>query len=314
LLPGPGTPSAELRDALLLAARFGVVGAIPSSAVGDSDADRNTLRAQAQPVLAELERRAAAADDLPALPPDPTLEARRDRALAVLSAVFGPAFRALPLLSLEGGAEPAPLDVRFAGTAALTGGDPLAPALWLQRAARVRDGARRLSDALTYSEAITGRDSLQLKVAQLPARAGDRWIALPFPPTGPPAGRVSFVVSLPLGAPAPGQALAGLLVDEWPEVVPSSEETAAVAFHFDRPSAEAPQTMILAVPPREELWTLATLEETVLQTLELAQARMVDLDALQKAGHFLPAIHLALNLRGATVATNLKQGTGMPVS
>ncbi len=40
---------------------------------------------------------------------------------------------------------------------------------------------------------------------------------------------------------------------------------------------------------------------------------MVDLDALQGVGHFLPAVHLALNLRGATVATDLKGGVGCPI-
>jgi len=302
-----------------------VPGAVPRSAVGGTDEDRSILGAQAAPVLEELRRRVAQAAPVleelnkcipqfgttPAASPSP--EECRDYALALLNAVFGPAFRALPLFSLDGAPDPTRLDVGFGRSAELTGGDPLAATTWLQRAARVRDGARRFADALTYGEALGGRDTMRLEVAQLPARPGDRWVALPFEGK-PPAGRVSFAASLPLGAPGVGQAFGGLLIEEWAEIVPSAEETTAVAFHFDAPGASAPQAIILAVPPREEDWTLATLEATILETLELAQLRMVDLDALKGAGHFLPAIQPALNLRGATVATNLKGGAGCPIS
>jgi hypothetical protein len=308
----PSSPE-DLRAALHGAARFGVPGAVPNSALGDGEAERSTLRAQGETVLAELKRRAATAEQLPT--PENDADARRDRAVAVLATVFGPAFRTLPIFSLDAPPDEMRLDVSFDDSGALTAGDVLATTLWLQRAARVRDGARRFLDALTYSEAIVGEDQARLEVAQLPAKPGDRWIALPF--AGPrdfPAGRLSFAASLPFGAPAAGQALAGLLLDEWREVIPSAEETTALGFHFDAPDPTAPQTLILAVPPRPEDWTLDTLEETVLQTLELAQARMVDVDALKEVGQFLPAIHLAMNVRGATVATDLKAGTGQAIA
>ena len=298
--------SAErLRTALLDAARFGVTGAIPRSAVGDAGGE--DLAAQAAPVLSELGRRIS--EFPPNEPPPSTLEERRELATSRLSAVFGPAFRVLPLLSREGSGER--LDVGFGKSGELTAEDPLAPTLWLQRASRVRDGARRLSDALTYAEAMTENDAMRLAVGQLPASPGDRWVALPFAGSVP-AGRVSFAASLPLGV-LQG-AFCGLLVDEWAEVVPAAETTTAVTFHYDAPGARAPQAILLATPPDEQDWTLEALEETVLQTLELAQARLVDLDSLKTAGQYLPAIQLALNLRGATVATDLKGGLGCPVS
>jgi len=315
------TGAAEgLRSGLLAAARFGVPGAVPRSAVGDADGDRTVLGAQAAPVLEELRRRIAQAELLfdelePCTPTSggpPNPEECREFALQLLNAVFGPVFKTLPLFTLDGAADASWLDTRFGRSAELTGGDPLAATTWLQRAGRVRDGARRFSDALTYAEALGWRDTMRLEVAQLPARAGDRWVALPLEGE-PPVGRVSFAASLPLGTPVIGQAFCGLLIDEWAEILPSAEESTAVAFHFDAPGASAPQAIILAVPPREENWTLAALEATVLETLELARLRMVDLDALQGVGHFLPAIHLALNLRGATVATDLKGGTGCPI-
>jgi hypothetical protein len=316
---GGGTE--ELRAGLLEATRFGVPGAVPHSAAGDSNTKRAALTTQVAPVLAELQRREEEAAPVLAelqrrvAEAGATAEELRDLALAIMTAVFGSDFRTLPLFMFDRLVGSTQLDTSFGHSSELVDGDPLAATVWLQRSARVRDGARRLADTLTYAEAMTRRDASRLKVAQLPAKAGDRWIGLPFANRGtPPEGRLSFAASLPFGTPAPGQALGGLLFDEWAEVVPSAQETTAVAFQFDRPNACAPQAIILAVPPSEEDWTLAALEATILQTLELAQARMVDLDSLQRAGHFLPAIYLGINLRGATVATDLKGGMGCPVS
>jgi hypothetical protein len=293
----------SLRAGLLRAAALGAAGAVPAAPAGDSDGVRATLAAQAVPVRAELARRMA---DVPATSAaTAAADARLDAALATLAAVFGPAFRVLPLLRGP--------DLSFAAGEALTAADPQAPVVWLQRVARVRDGARRLHDVLTYAEAVSGQDSAQLAVAQLPAQAGDRWLGLPFA-GALPAGRLSIAAALPLGAIAAGAAGCGLVIDDWSEVVPAPTETTAVAFHFDRPNASAPQAIVLAVPPRAYAWTFEDLEATVLQTVELAQSRMVDLDALQQAGHFLPAIHLAANLRGATVATDLRGGAGWPVA
>jgi hypothetical protein len=311
LVTALGQGADQLTAALLAAAWYGVQGSVPPAAVAAVPPDLEGLRAQGGVVAAELARRVAAADAIPALPPTADQESRRDRAVALLAAVFGPAFRVLPLFTLDGPVDETKLDLRLPATATLVGGDTQAVPTWFRRAGRVRDGARRLGDALTYAESVTGSDALQLKVAQLPARAAERWVALPFAGPLPPAGRISFVGWQPLGAPGSASGpVGGLLLDQWAEVVPSGSETTAVAFHFDRPDATAPQSIVLAVPANPNNWSLAMLEATLLQTLDLAQARTVDLDALQKAGHFLPALQLAFNARGATVATDLKAGTG----
>jgi hypothetical protein len=289
-----------LRHALLAAAGFGVAGTVPPAAD-----EREALRDRAATALGEIERRIATAEALPA--------DGGDRAAAVLATVFGPAFRALGVWTVTGAPDELRLDPRFGRSEGLLAPDPLAPATWLQRAARVHDGARRLADVLLYAEALSGRDALELAVDQLPAHDGDRWIALPFDGS-PAAGRLSFAAAVPFGAPTAGQAFAALMLDEWREVLPAREQTTAVAFHFDRPNACAPNAIIVAVPARDEDWTLPVLEETVMQTLELAQARTVDIDALEGGGHFLPAIQLAHNPRGATIATDLKGGVGCPVT
>ena len=94
---------------------------------------------------------------------------------------------------------------------------------------------------------------------------------------------------------------AGLVLGDWDEVIPRPTETTAVAFNFNQPDAEPPQTMLLAVPPAGEAdgdkWSWEMLVDSVESTLELAKVRGVDLDALKDFGRFLPAIYSSINLR-----------------
>ena len=99
--------------------------------------------------------------------------------------------------------------------------------------------------------------------------------------------------------------LAGLLIDEWVEVVPSAKETTGMVFEFDQPDATAPQSVLLAVPPDlGASWTLWTLQQVLLETLDLARLRLVDPEASDVVGHFLPAAYFAVNATRETVTTD----------
>ena len=103
---------------------------------------------------------------------------------------------------------------------------------------------------------------------------------------------------------APGTAIAGLIVDEWVEVLPSPQQITGVAFHHDDPTARAPQTILLGVRPDGfPEWTLEAVEGTVLEALDLAKLRAVDPDALGGLGHYLPATYFAFNAGGPQVDT-----------
>jgi hypothetical protein len=283
-----GTPGA-LRAALARAAKLGV--SAPPEAAGAA--------------LTELDRRAAAAAAA-------TTDAAR------VAAVLGDGFRLLPRATAAAAAE---FMGSLADSATLQGGDPLASVTWLQRAAHVRDGAARLETALMYGEATAGGQPLRLRVAQLPRRARDRWVGLPATPQQPiGSGRLSLVVQSAVGAPpAAGAPVAGLVVDEWTEVVPDRTQVTGLSFHVDQPDARAPQAILLAVSPTEaHIWSLSALEATVLETLELARLRLVDGQALAALptgpppgppplplGHYLPAIYLAFAPASDTVTTDL---------
>ena len=272
----------DRRGALLRASMLGVPGSIP----GEDDETRSAT------VLRELDRRAEAA-------------AATADALERIAAVLGDDFRVLPRVA----ANPE-LALSMGSSEGLQGGDPLAAVTWLQRAAHVREGAARLEGALLYAEAVGSPERLRLQVAQLPHKAGDRWAALDGTIEG---GRLSFVAQArePLG---PGRPLAGLLVDEWTEVVPEAAQMTGLSFHFDQPSSRAPQAILLAVPPTEErLWSLSALEAVVLETLDLARLRLVDPEALARPGlagaaprlgHYLPATYVA-RAPADTVTTDL---------
>jgi hypothetical protein len=231
-----------------------------------------------------------------------------------LRAVFGDAFLALPRFKLKDSTE---LAQSLAATSALQGGSALAVYPWFQQAQRVREPLARLGASLHAAEAAGTGERMQLSVAQLPHVAGDRWVGLTAEPARDlPAGRLSLVVhadpSLQLQRP-----LAGLLIDEWVEVVPSVSETTAIAFQHDAPDSRPPQAMLLAVPASPgEPWTAIGLHRLLLDTLALAQVRAVDAEALDIAvlnpvagapavgevAHFLPALHFAVNVDGDAVS------------
>jgi hypothetical protein len=129
-------------------------------------------------------------------------------------------------------------------------------------------------------------------------------VGLPLNGTPLREGVVSLAVH---GAPADlTKPLAGLLVDEWTELIPSTKETTGVAFRYDPPDAMAPQAILLAVPPvPDEPWTVGTLNQVLLETLDLAHLRTVGPDLLGDAGQYLPAAVLAFNPAGDAVATDL---------
>ena len=283
-LAAASTPDAR-RSALARAAKLGV-NAPPEAAAA---------------ALGELDRRAAA---VAAATTDP----------ARVAAVLGDGFRLLPRVAAPAFA------ASLADSATLQAGDPLASVTWLQRAAHVRDGAARLETALLYGEATAGGQPLKLRVAQLPRQTGDRWVGLPATAQQPIAGgRLSLVVQTATGVPPAGP-VAGLVIDEWSEVVPDRTQVTGLSFHVDQPDARAPQSILLAVPPTEaHVWSLSALEATVLETLELARLRLVDGAALRavpagppppgapplRLGQYLPAIYLASAPASDTVTTDL---------
>jgi hypothetical protein len=302
LLATPDTANLDmLRGLILRSASFGVAGAVPLSPAGSSPADRQTLLTQAGSIQKELAQRVEQLKKL-ATPATPEQKRDLDLALARLHIVFGKAFVVLPRFTPANAVE---LERSLADSAKLQDGDVFASTTWFQRIARVRDGVARLNHALTYAEALGNGEKLRLTIAQLPHDEDDRWVGLPLKGgQSLRGGRLSLAVQS--AAPVDvRQPLAGLLIDEWVEVVPSATETTGISLQYDQPNAAAPQTILVAVPPEiESPWTVWSLQQVLLETLDLARTRAVDPDALDEVGHYLPALYFACNTAGDTVSTD----------
>jgi hypothetical protein len=212
-----------------------------------------------------------------------------------LKAIFGDSFLVLPALAPDLAATWPQL---FANGPVLLTGDSLAPVRWMQRASRVHSGAGRLATALLCAEALTGSSLANFEIAQLPFVSNERWIGLDLAAGTTPASRLSLVAFLPKPV-AAGAGVAGLMLDDWVEVVPSAQQITGVTFHFDDPIARAPQAILLAVRPDDFVeWTFEAVEGSVLEALDLAKLRAVDPDALGALGHYLPALYFAYNTSG----------------
>jgi len=266
-----GAPEAagELRRQLWRASHWRLGARLPAREEPSAEATLAAWSAQASAAVKELEARLARADRAGERSSGAETPLERLRALLGGDALILPRVdrsAAAPwLASLEASDE-------------LQGGDPLAASAFVQRAAWVREGAGRLQRLLSYARALDRPDALL--VGQLPWQAGDRWVALaPRPGEALLRGRVSTVVQRPLALGVGGSPVKALLIDSWTEVVPSEEETTAVAFHYDQPGAVAPQVALVAVaPPGAARWELDLLQATAVQAIELARARAAPAD------------------------------------
>ena len=174
---------------------------------------------------------------------------------------------------------------------------------WFARASRVRDGVARLDASLRYAEALATGERLNLRVAQLPYQPDDRWVGCRSRRASRcRTSRFSLVVQ---SAPTLDvhHPLAGLLIDEWVEVVPNARETTGIVFQYDQPDAAPPQSVLLAVPP-----DLGTAMEPLDAAAGAARdagsgpaSRRRSRDAGCELGHYLPALYFALNVAGETV-------------
>jgi hypothetical protein len=295
------TNSESLREAILRASQFGTAAPVPLSPAGDAPSDRDLLSRQLASIAAEFAQRVVKLKELE----DgvaPATESNRV-GLERLRTILGSSFVVLPRFSAANASE---LQQALAASETIQDGDPLQAVTWFQRAARVRAGVERLNASLVYAESLQTGEQMNLRIAQLPFTDNDRWVALPLQAGKQlSASRFSIVIQA-AGNLDVTQPLAGALIDEWVELVPNSTETTGLVFQYDQPGTAPPQCILLAVPPDlDSPWSLWSLQQVLLETLDLAMIRAVDPDTLDEVGHYLPGLYFAINPGGETVSTDL---------
>ena len=169
---------------------------------------------------------------------------------------------------------------------------------WFDVVASVHPNVGALWRALQLGGLLT-QAAPTLAAGQAPLLPDDSWAALhrPAPGTG---GRVA-VAAVTHGSVGPAAPVVGLVVDRWSERIPGPDQVTGVAFHFDAPSTEAPQTMLLAVTPEGRPWSADLVLDTVLETIEWMQLRAVAIDDLGDYGHALPTCFAPGRLESAAV-------------
>jgi hypothetical protein len=226
-----------------------------------------------------------------------------DAAQAAAKKLFGDDFQVIPSFTLRSSSA---ADVSAARTHFQNGGltqyvvDTVGREFpvddWLHGVARVRDKMRHWENAIALCEAF-GTSSPEPVPLQLPFEAGDNWLALEIPPAATDAERaitrdkLLYTAVFPAGFDA-AQPMAGLLVDEWNEVIPEKTETTGVAFHYDRPNSEPPQCWLLALPAvMDGAWSWEELRDAVTSTLDAARRRAIEPDHLAATAYswVLPA-------------------------
>ena len=145
---------------------------------------------------------------------------------------------------------------------------------------------------------------------QLPYSSTAAWMALEYPP----AQQANLERELLLYSTIYAQEFdrtrpqCGLLLDEWTEVIPGETETTGLAFHFDKPSSEPAQAMLLATPTSfTGAWSWQDLVDTLHDTLDRARLRAVEPQQLDQTplSVFLPATILATTWSPVTIAADL---------
>ncbi len=162
----------------------------------------------------------------------------------------------------------------------------------------MRAPAQRLVDAMLRDD-LAGTAAVGCWASQTPAApyaagvdaaAARQWVGQRFPA---PLGDAPVTSAVLVGDAPPQGAVAGIELDAWTEVVPDRGGTGGVAANLAAPGARAPNLILLAVPPdASKPWTTDALLSVVDEALELAQCRLVDLDAARRVPALLPATYL----------------------
>ena len=177
---------------------------------------------------------------------------------------------------------------------------------WSQGLARVRPAIARLDRVRTFAD-LLGLAVPTLVPMQTPFRKNDSWLGLEYPETDfSPRNNAVTLAACGAISLAPDTLHSVLNIDDWTESVPAQQETTAVAYHYNQPNATPPQTLLMAIHPRDEAkWGWSDLINILEDTLARAKRRAVEprhfsQDAV--LSQFLPAVVADFSLPGYNIS------------
>ena len=315
-------------DPLLMLAHFGIR---PQASAGTLALTAKEQAAASEAMVAAAAARITSAETLLARAAEPLpLTSMVEAASQALAAVFGGGFLALPRL-LPAPAGEADLWSGALGAAGVKvrPGEHIRP--WLARASALRASTSAYGETLLVREAFGQRPLL--RVVQTPAGAYASWAGLPFPNAKPPMAPLSSMVVEVAGAhagaaePALDGAVAGVVLDQWTEVVPRRLErsdpkdrdrppelvdvtTTGVAVNANAPGARPAQAILITLSADGGRWNADRLVKVLDETLALARMRTLTLQQIPFIGTYLPALYFRdWSLQGEPVIDWIKVAT-----
>ena len=165
---------------------------------------------------------------------------------------------------------------------------------WLHGVSVVRP-KMHLFETMHVMHDMASANPLTCTPMQLPYKENDTWLAVEYPEdTEIDHDTLSFAQYTPQGF-DPAQLQAGILIDDWVEVVPQREEVTGITYNFNQPNSVPPQSILLAVSPQEQgPWTWDNLVDSIRDTFHRAKLRAVEPDQLDTSisilNKFLPGV------------------------
>ncbi len=332
-IDNPNLDLDQIRVALITLANYGIADAFPQSVVGDSDGAIKAVTQQASKITAIAKQKLESAEQLKGQGDVETLlvEDRVAKYVSSIKEIFGPSFNLIPSFTMKNPEElKAATEFRNLDTGLTRHhkDNPFITSDWLQGFARVHEKVGRIEAIMILAEAID-KFSLNLKPLQLPFREKDYWVAMSYPKVElddidkpdafiPNGDYLSLVQLLPESGFDPSLSQSGFMVDECVEVIPNQVETSGIAVHFNQPSTEPPQAMLLAVTPEVTgAWTWEKLMGVLNNTLDRAKLRAIEPEHIDDSAfsQLLPAVLSAVSSNpDATISTDYIHETAIKTS
>lgn len=212
-----------------------------------------------------------------------------DQVLESFKKIFDPNFTAVPIFELR----PDDIDLiesMILGETTLTNDhmdNELLTEEWITSIAKVRKNAANYEVLSILTDTIDPASTMRRSVVpiQLPYQydGTERWLgASVSEPQSLKEGRTVIGASVPQEY-SVFQPQAGLMVEEWIDVVPLKEVTSGISFHYDQPNAKAPQCLILGISPQVSgRWRWQDITDMLEETLDLAKKRGIDYEVISK--------------------------------
>ena len=291
----------KLREQLVAVANAGMVDAFPNSSTGNSDDAITVLTVQVNSVISRFNEFKKAYDaqllklNDPALTPSQQLELLTVIARGILGADFMllPRFVFNNIADIsEAVAHKSELLQYYKGKNGIPS-DDLVVDEWLHGASLTRKRLRTFEMMRMINDTINEKP-VEYAPIQIPYVKKDNWIAIEFPAgTSVVHDTISVVQYAPQGFEV-SATQCGLVVDDWTEFIPGTEETTGISFNYNQPNSAPPQAILLAVAPEDaDHWQWDHLLSTVLDTFERAKLRAIEPDMVDKINGvttLLPAI------------------------